>query len=291
MTSSPNPRQAYSGTYFVLDHSSEEELTRLMIQDQMLTSGMGGALPEQPADTVFRRVLDVGCGTGGWLLETARTYPTVSQLIGVDIDRKMIAYARNQAEQQQMQDRVEFHIMNALLALEFPANYLDLVNIRMGGSFLRVWEWPHVLHEFRRVTRPGGTIRIVESDVVGESNSPALNRLSSILVQTFHRAGYFFAPEHSGLIEELPHMLRQARIVDLQTRLYKLEFRAGTSEGEHFRQDMSHVVRTMAPFLRKWGCLPEDYQDLCQQAQKEMEQPDFRAVWGMFVIWGNNVPR
>ena len=288
MASTPDPRQAYEGTYFVLDRSNEEELTRLMIQDQMLTAGMGGALPEQSDPTIYRRVLDVGCGTGGWLVETAKTYPTMSQLIGIDIDRRMIAYARKQAEEQQVQKRVEFHIMNALLALEFPTHYLDLVNMRMGGSFLRTWEWPQILHEFTRVTQPEGTIRIVESDVVGKSNSPALNHLSRLLVQAFHRAGYFFAPDHHGLIDKLPDLLRQAGIRSAQTYLHRLEFRAGTVEGEHFAQDMDHAFRAIVPILRKWGYLPENYQEICQQAQQEMTQPDFRAVWEMFVIWGKS---
>lgn len=35
----------------------------------MVTKAMGGALPEQADPTLFRRVLDIGCGTGGWLIE------------------------------------------------------------------------------------------------------------------------------------------------------------------------------------------------------------------------------
>jgi cyclopropane fatty-acyl-phospholipid synthase-like methyltransferase len=36
---------------------------------------MGGVLPEQPELTVFRRVLDIGCGPGGWIFEAAQAYP------------------------------------------------------------------------------------------------------------------------------------------------------------------------------------------------------------------------
>ncbi len=35
-------------TYFVQDKSNEIELMRLTIQDRLLTTGMGGVLPEQP---------------------------------------------------------------------------------------------------------------------------------------------------------------------------------------------------------------------------------------------------
>src|SRR5260221_14733769 len=97
MSTPTDPRQEHPSTYFVQDRSSEEEMTRLQIQDQMLTTSMGGVLPEQSDPTIFKRVLDVGCGTGGWLIEAARTYPTMTRLVGVDVRKKMIDYARAQA--------------------------------------------------------------------------------------------------------------------------------------------------------------------------------------------------
>jgi hypothetical protein len=41
------PRREHPSTYPVQDRSNEEELVRLHIQDQMLTTSMGGPLPEQ----------------------------------------------------------------------------------------------------------------------------------------------------------------------------------------------------------------------------------------------------
>lgn len=289
MATPPYRRQGNPGTYFVLDRTNKEELTRLLVQDQMLTRGMGGVLPEQPDPTQYHRILDVGCGPGGWLIETAQTYPMMTRLLGVDIGTRMIAYARAQAEAQQVNDRVEFHVMDVLRKLDIPDDYVDLVNMRMGGSFLRTWDWSGLLRELRRVTRVGGVIRIVESDVVGESNSPALNHLSRMLVQAFHQAGHFFTPDHNGIISELPHLLKRFDVQNLQTHLHKLEFRAGTFEGQHFSEDMNHVFRTMAPFLQKWGCLPDDYKAICQQARDEMERPNFVAVWSLFVVWGSKI--
>src|SRR5262245_37890349 len=76
-------------TYMVQDRSNREELTRLHLQDQMLTAGMGGVLPEQADPARFQNVLDVACGTGGWLIEVARAYPAISRLVGVDISARM----------------------------------------------------------------------------------------------------------------------------------------------------------------------------------------------------------
>jgi hypothetical protein len=60
MSTPRDPRQEHPSTYLVQDRSSDEELTRLLIQDQMATTAMGGVLPEQPDPTIFRQVLDVG---------------------------------------------------------------------------------------------------------------------------------------------------------------------------------------------------------------------------------------
>src|SRR5712691_9385302 len=143
-------RREHPSTYFVQDRSNEEELTRLQLQDQMLTADIGGVLPEQPDPTVFQRVLDVGCGTGGWLIEVARAYPTMCVLVGVDVSERFVEHAQAQAEAQQVSDRVQFRTMDALRMLEFPVNFFDLVNHRLGIGYLRTWDWPKLLKEYRR---------------------------------------------------------------------------------------------------------------------------------------------
>src|SRR5579875_3032999 len=163
MSDQAEPRPEHPSTYVIEDRSSETEMTRLHIQDQLLTSAMGGVLPEQPDHASFQRIIDVGCGTGDWLIETATTYPSISLLIGVDISNSMIEFARMQAAAAGVNDRVEFHVMDALRMLEFPEAYFDLVTHRAAASWLRTWDWRKLLQEYRRIGRPGGVVRVVES--------------------------------------------------------------------------------------------------------------------------------
>lgn len=113
--------QEHPGTSFVQDRDNQEELARLRLQDQMMTRAMGGVLPEQPDPTRFSRVLDVGCGTGSWLIELARVVPTCSLLVGVDVSRPFVQDARAQAEATHVSDRVEFQVMDALRMLQLLA--------------------------------------------------------------------------------------------------------------------------------------------------------------------------
>jgi ubiquinone/menaquinone biosynthesis C-methylase UbiE len=272
-------------TYFVQDRRNREELTRLTIQDQMITTSMGGVLPEQADPTIFRRVLDVGCGTGGWALEAARAYPTMS-LLGIDISEGMIDYARERAKAEQVAERVEFHTMDTLQTLEFPPASFDLVNLRLGVSFVRTWDWLNLLGEFQRVTRHGGIIRLTEADI-GESSSPALTRLGQLLRQAFYHAGNFFALQDDGLTSQLAPKLTQSGLENVQTRAHMLAYRAGTPEGQHFAEDMQHLYRTLYPFLQKWIRMPKDYDEVYQQALIEMQQADFVANWRFVTAWGS----
>jgi ubiquinone/menaquinone biosynthesis C-methylase UbiE len=288
MSTPINPRREQPNTYVMQNrfHSDDDELKRLLIHDQIFTAGMGGVLPEQVDPTRFARVLDVGCGPGCWLIEVARTYPSMSLLIGADISNKMMDYAREQARVEQVDDRVEFQQMDALRMLEFPTEFFDLVNERFGIGWLRTWEWPKFLQECQRVTRPGGVIRITEFNVLVESNSPALTCLGELAMEAFDRSGHLFTPRGDGVTKELPHLLSKHGVQGVQTRAYALEHRADTPEGQLFVEDWRRLYRGIVPFLRQWTRLPDDYEDIYQQMLQETQQPDFVATSRIMTAWG-----
>ena len=280
------PLREHPSTYFVQDRENQEEMDRLEIQDKMATAGMGGVLPEQPDPTRFRRVLDVGCGTGEWLLETARTYPTLEKLFGADISGKMVDYARAKAEAQQLEKRVQFKTMDALRFLEFPDASFDLVNQRAAFSWLRTWEWTKILSEYQRVTRHGGIIRITEPHTWSGGNSPALTKLCDILLLAMHRAGHLFTASHDGMTRELTRLMTEHGIQDVQTRLHTLVYSRGTAEFHYFYEDMVRFYRVAVPFLNKWTNVPSDYQEIYQQALIEMQEPGFSTTVMLLTAWG-----
>lgn len=273
-------------TYAILDTKNQKELVRLELQDRMLTAAMGGVLPEQADPTAFYRLLDVACGTGGWLMEAAQTYPTMS-LVGIDISQRMIKYARAEAEARQLSDKLEFYVMDVLGRLDFPATFFDLVNLRLGFSFVRTWDWPRMLGELLRVTRPGGVIRITECNVVHQTNSPALIRLCEVLQCAFFRAGHLFTEASTGLTSQLSGLLNECGCQQVQMKAYAIEYKAGTVEVEAYYEDMMLGFQMARPFVEKWGCAARDYGTIYRQALKEMRQPDFHATWNLLTVWGS----
>src|SRR5207248_6266539 len=76
----------------------------------------------------------------------------------------------------------------------------DIVNARFISSFLTVDDWPCVVSELARVTRPGGIVRLTEFDEPGVSNSPAHEKMKRLYGQALKRSCQSFHP-----LEESPH--------------------------------------------------------------------------------------
>ena len=129
-------------------------------------------------------------------------------------------------------------------------------------------------------------IRVTESDMV-ESTSPALTHLTQLTLNTVYQARHFFTPESNGVTSELACLLHQYGLQHVQTRGYALEYRAGTPEGQHFYENMRRTFRTALPFYRKWTRVPDDYEEIYQQAISEMQRPNFVATWQLLTVWGN----
>ncbi|QBD83149.1 class I SAM-dependent methyltransferase [Ktedonosporobacter rubrisoli] len=284
------PKKEITGTYYVQDRKSLQELERLTIQGQMMTREMGGLLPEQEDPSRFQRVLDIACGPGEWIIEMARTYPHMT-LIGVDISSSMIEYAREQARVQHVDDRVEFLVMDALLILEFPAVFFDLVNLRCCVGFMRTWDWPKMISEMRRVTRSGGIVRVADAEAeAGHTRNacPALTQFSTLFCQALYEAGHLFEAVPSGLTAHLVPLLQRHGCRNVQTRTSPMIYQAGEPSGEAFYRDMKRAFQTLRPFILKWSGKPQkdEYESLCQQALEEIQGSDFYNTWNMHTAWG-----
>src|SRR5260370_36774855 len=87
-------------------------------------------------------------------------------LVGIDINQHVMEYACAQAADHHVDDRVKFHVMDALSILDFPDASFDLVNLRFAISFVRTWDWPMLLKKLLRVVRPGGVVRLTDEEVI-----------------------------------------------------------------------------------------------------------------------------
>jgi ubiquinone/menaquinone biosynthesis C-methylase UbiE len=286
MPASPEPFTRQPNTY-VLDAESAAEMARLMRQEQLLTSGMGGVFPEPIDLSGVERVLDLACGPGGWALEVAYTYSDM-RVVGVDISERMIAYANAQAQVQQ-RSNVTFQVMNVLKPLDFPAGSFDLVNARLISTFVQRSQWSILFEECLRVLRPGGTMRLTEVQL-GMSNKPMFEKAFQQCLRALHAVEMSFSPSgfYHSTVQMLPSFFRRSGLSIVGHMAHFIEFSTGTPAHESFYDDCAMMFHLVEPLMTKIGLATrEDWYVLYQKALAEMHEEDFCAAWMLLTVWGN----
>jgi ubiquinone/menaquinone biosynthesis C-methylase UbiE len=270
--------QPKSGTVYISDPESGAEMARLIDQDRLITNGMGGLFPERSNDfTGIHRVLDGACGPGGWALEIAFKYPEI-EVVGFDVSQAMIDYANAQARVQGLEN-ASFRVMNLLKPLDFPDNSFDLSNVRFV-NFLPAMAWPQFVGELARVTRPGGFIRLTESEWWYFTTSPALETLNSLVIKAIQvQGGYSQTGRFTGILPLLGDLLRKAGCVNIKLVSHAIDLSYGTVAYEGFRRDASVVFKLFQPFIMRMQVASQsELDDLYHQMVLEMLQEDFHGI-------------
>jgi SAM-dependent methyltransferase len=271
-------------SYFI-DAESAAEMARLMVQDRLLTTGMGGLFPEQADLSTIHRILDIGCGPGGWALDVAYTYPK-KQVTGIDISRLVIEYARAQAKVQWL-NNVDFQVMDATKPLDFPDGSFDLINARTIG-FFPTTVWPNLMRECLRILRPGGITRLTESEW-GFTNAPATEKLQGMFYRALLAGGRSFTTDgrRHGITTMQAGFLRDAGCINVQLKAHVIEFSIGTEAHGDFYNDWKAVYKLSQPFFISMGVTTqEEVEEAYEQMLIEMKQEDFRAIMYLLTAWG-----
>ncbi len=273
---------------YVFDAESASETTRLMLQDRQMTRGMGGPFAERNSSDFAKMhdILDIACGSGGWVLDVAYEHPHI-QVEGIDTSRTLIEYARASAHSQNLTN-AHFTIMNALQPMEFPDNAFDVVNARMLFAVVPPDKWPQLLQECLRITLPGGSIRLTEWEIP-LTNSPAYEQVSRLFARVMHHVGRSFSPDgyHIGMIPMLGHFLRAIGCENVQSKAHAFDFSFGTTNYEDAYQNAKVVYSQAKPMLTQSGLIsPEEYDILYNHMLAEIRQPAFSGISFMCTTWG-----
>lgn len=112
-------------------------------------------------------VLDVGCGVGVTPCYVAKRHGC--RVVGVDIRDRMIDRSNERAKREGVEDRVEFRVADAQ-DLPFEDDLFDAVICE--SVLAMVPDKPKAMHEYVRVTKPGGYVGLNESTWI-ETPPPA----------------------------------------------------------------------------------------------------------------------
>ncbi len=276
-----------SDNTYPIDPEHVGELARLMQQDRLLTEAMGGLLPEEGISLPETgRVLDLACGPGGWALELAFRFPK-AEILGVDISPQVIEYARAQAWSRGLSN-VSFQVMDVMEPLAFPDGSFDLINGRLLCGFMFPSAWPRLVQDCFRLLRPGGVLRLTETEGPLTS-SVATERYLHLIWRALQQAGQSCSPDgrHIGITPVLPRLVRQAGFQEVQLRATAIDWSMGTDMYYPVFKDHLIAMDLLQPFLVKMQLASkEELERLYQQALAEMQQEDFGAVWTLLTVWG-----
>lgn len=275
------------GHNYVFDPEAASEMARLMLLDNVTTKAMGGPLTGLPPLPENARVLDIACGPGGWVLDAAFARPDI-EVAGIDISDKMIRYANARA-QSQKRANASFGVMDITHSLEFSDESFDLINARLLVAVLFRDSWPHLLSECQRLLKPGGILRLTESDWVAQTTSATFQSLSLLITQALSKIGYGFSPDgySLGLLPMLPRLMQNAGFQIVTQAAYAIYFSVEAPAWKEMFRNYEIVFEQMTPLLLKQGIVEKEELDtLNKQVLIDMYADDFCALWPFISIIG-----
>lgn len=271
---------------YIVDAENAAEMARLMRQERLLTEMMGGPIPEQADLSQVYRVLDVACGSGGWLFDLTAQYPHI-QAVGVDNSQLMMDYATSLVQSQGLSN-IQFRVMDVTQPLDFPDQTFDLVNGRLLTGFLSQQRWAALLSECFRITRPGGILRLTDAEW-NFTTSPALDTYRTLCTQAVYRGGHSFSPHGNtfGTTAVLRLLLRRAGYQDIGQSAHVIDASTGTPAHEGTVQNYLVFYKLLQPFLVLMQVATQEELDLLfTQMEAEVEAEDFCAIDYYLTAWG-----
>jgi SAM-dependent methyltransferase len=240
------------------------EIERLQLQSRVWEPAARDLVTQLPNGT-GQRALDVGCGVMGWLRVLAEWVGPTGQVVGSDIDDKMLSGAKQLVDSQGL---INVTLVNDdLFQSRLAASSFDLVHARF--QIAPLGRAAEQLAAFRRLIRPGGLLVLEEPDLASWRVNPecrAGQRLIALIEKAFQLAGGNF---NAG--RELRTLLRAAKI---EPRLFA---RVIALEPDHpYLRLPLQFATSLRPRLE--SLVPSaELTDLMRQAELELARPE---TWG-----------
>ncbi|CAK5264502.1 unnamed protein product [Mycena citricolor] len=144
----------------LFDHLNNGSCTFVDFSDASIwdTSDGGAQHPE--------RSLDLGCGTGSWIIDAAKEWPEC-EFVGFDLVDVQIPLQLLSSEYESIAERITWVHGNFLTnKLPFEEDEFDLIHVHGIALGVPESKWGNLLEEINRVLRPGGVIELVEEDII-----------------------------------------------------------------------------------------------------------------------------
>ena len=110
--------------------------------------------------TINEKILDVGCGSGEQVIPFAKETKNKSEIIGIDVSKKLLNLAKKEAEEKGVKIKLLRHDANN--NLPFDDEYFDAVTCCF--TIYHIKKRLNLINEFYRTLKPGGRLLITGPD-------------------------------------------------------------------------------------------------------------------------------
>ena len=225
-------------------------------------------------------ILDVGCGTGRWAVELALQFPQAN-VIGTDIiptESFTLGYGVDAAP-----DNYLFVKGNVLERLPFEDHSFDFVHQRLLITAIPLTQWPHVIAELVRVTRPGGWVELQECGVPIDAPGQPYPALWQTWIDFCRTRGVDFT-----LGNRIGAMLQQGQLMNIQQREVIFPMgNYGGRVGTMSATDCLAVGGTMKGAVVAANLMSsEQYDRLYDATKAEFQRPVSQAMLPFYIAYG-----
>jgi len=183
------------------------ERRRLIIQQDIFKRMFGDRLVLAPVNLgKDDKVLDVGTGSGVWILDLAVSVDSSVSLYAIDIESCLFPSPPPK--------NIQFSVESVI---NLPLHWTDtftLVYQRLLLISLQIPEWPKALNEIYRVLRPGGWVQLAETAGWVEGRNPerpCMEKLVSMYRRLVESRNLYI-----DCARDIPAMLSDAGFVNIQ---------------------------------------------------------------------------
>ena len=251
-----------------------QEISRLDFQHYALRAALGNDYTASLESAAIKTIIDVGCGTGRWARERAEEFPQ-AQVTGIDIESHLPDIA--------LPPNFQFFQANILTGIPFPDASFDFTHQRLLVGAIPALQWPMVLQELARVTRPRGWVEVLESGMIYHNAGPATKQFQSWWLTGEKSLGF-----NLSLLPYLDQLFVRAGLKDIQKETLQLPLgKWGGRAGEMLAIDLHAVFTSFrAVYVSRFGIPAGLFERTLAALPEEWEH--YQTCYEFYLVYGQN---
>ncbi|KAF8158905.1 hypothetical protein K438DRAFT_1686751 [Mycena galopus ATCC 62051] len=159
ITRAGSKHHAYNRDDVPYPRSYAREVLDLDVWESMATQRICDSLTFHVFKTPPTRVLDIGCGTGTWILNCGKAWKKC-HFVGLDV-----VPLHPDVGTSELSTRITWVQANFLEGLPFPNDEFDFVHIKRIALGVPEDKWDALFEEVARVLKSGGAFELIEEDL------------------------------------------------------------------------------------------------------------------------------